>query len=263
MAVLIRSSIKYKILGNLPFFFPSVEGKKLFRSFFNNSLLIIIAVHRHPNMPFLKNIANSLFFFINSFNSALLLGDFNAYHLLCGFSRTNSADSLLADLTDSYNLFCLDPLQSFSIIPSGLLLLLISCFLPQIFHRSAMYSLSVTHRTMITSLFLSISTCKLNLFISSLINLPYTRAIVVCTPLINGICTENYWDLGKYSFNFCRRRIQYIHLLHFGKPRESLILQTLSQYQQTIYSWHCSSPGPPPAGGFRNVMRQLSLGLHT
>ena len=141
-------------------------------------------------MPFLKNIANSLFSFINSFNSALLLGNFNAYHLLCDFSRTNSADSLLADLTDSYNLFCLDPLQSFSIIPSGLLLLLISYFLPQIFHRSAMCSLSVTHRTMITSLFLS--TCKLNLFISSLINLPYTRAIVVCTPLVNGICTENY-----------------------------------------------------------------------
>ncbi|KYM98769.1 RNA-directed DNA polymerase from mobile element jockey [Cyphomyrmex costatus] len=68
-----------------------------------------IGVYRHPNLPFSKNIFNSLHCFLSQFPSLILIGDFNAHHSLWGSPRSNSAGSALCDLVETLDLCCLNP----------------------------------------------------------------------------------------------------------------------------------------------------------
>ena len=185
--------------------------------FFNDSLLTIIVVYRHQhNILFSKNIANSLFFYqFSKFCSSPWRFQRSP---LSDSPRTNSTGSLLADLTLTiFLVLILIPLQSFSIILLGPLPLLISCFLPQIFHRFATCPSGMTHGAAITSLFLSISTCKLNLFTSSLIKFAVREQWLCVHHWLAEHSREIADETSAIGLSVSPEKEYNIHLPHFGK----------------------------------------------
>ena len=165
---------------------------------------------------------------------------------LWGFPRINSAGSLLADLTDFYNLSCLNPDSIPTFFnhpiraPSTIDLMFSSSNISPLCDVSVgCDSWGSDHFPISININLQIKSIS---FLSNKICL--TREQVMCKPLINGICTENcWWDLGKCSFSFSRRKIQ-----HFYSPHGNHLLSKHSRNNSKQYiPSDCSSRGLPPA----------------
>ncbi|KYN06782.1 hypothetical protein ALC62_02263 [Cyphomyrmex costatus] len=79
---------------------------------FNNSRLFLLGTYRHQNVPASHASISSLSFFLDKHDFSMMLGDFNAHHLMWGGSRTNPAAHMLSKCIDDYHLVILNPPSS-------------------------------------------------------------------------------------------------------------------------------------------------------
>ncbi|XP_024891732.1 uncharacterized protein LOC112467498 [Temnothorax curvispinosus] len=108
---LLRSNIKATSV-QLPFILHHSIKAAAITLLFQDSELLVLNVYRHSNNDTPAHALNDIFNFASGYKYALIVGDLNAHHRLCGCARNDNIGNRLASRIESHNYLILNDFTS-------------------------------------------------------------------------------------------------------------------------------------------------------